>query len=181
MLATISLIATVIFPGTGHLLLRQYLKGCVLAGLFAASTDVFLIAAFLWPGGSRLGLILVSLLIMLAAWVYALVDVVLRLRTLRVHDFQKRKDDLLRAAQVAWLKDGAAEAERLLRAIIAMDECDVEAWVHLGKVLKSRGREEEARRSFRTALHLEGSRRWHWELKRELGLTDVRTADTEAS
>ncbi|KPJ55732.1 MAG: hypothetical protein AMS16_03745 [Planctomycetes bacterium DG_58] len=178
---TIALVVTVVFPGTGHLLLRRYLKGSVLAALFAASTDVFLITTFLWPGEGKGGLILVSLAIMIGVWGYALLDVVSRLKVLRQEDFQERKDELLKAAQVAWLKDENAEAERLLKEIIALDDRDVEAWVHLGKVLKSVGREEEARMSFRTALHLEGSKRWHWELKRELGLVEIKVPETESS
>ncbi len=178
---TIALIVTVVFPGTGHLLLRRYLKGSVLAALFAAATDLFLITAFLWPGEGKTGLIVVSLAIMIGVWGYALLDIVSRLKILRQEDFQERKDDLLRTAQVAWLRDENAEAERLLKEILALDDRDVEAWVHLGKVLKSSGRDEEARMSFRTALNLEGSQRWHWELKKELGLVEIKVSETESS
>ena len=170
--AWVAATATVVFPGTGHLLLRRYLKGSVLAVLFAASADIFLITAFLWPGVGRAGLIVVSLVIMVVVWGYALFDILSRLKVLRAGDFQERKDALLRAAQVAWLRDENVEAERLLKQIIALDDRDVEAWVHLGKVQKSSGRDGEARESFHTALNLDGSRRWHWELMRELGTDD---------
>jgi len=181
MLAWLAVTATVIFPGTGHLVLRRYLRGSVLAALFAASTDVFLITAFLWPGEGKTGLIVVSLAIMVVVWGYALFDILSRLRVLRAEDFQERKDNLLKAAQVAWLRDDYAGAERLLKEIIALDDRDVEAWVHLGKVLKSCGRDEEARESFRTALNLEGSRRWRWELMRELGTAGTDATEWETS
>lgn len=177
--AWIAVVATVICPGTGHLLLRRYLKGTTLAALFTASVDVFLISAFLLTGGVKPPLSLVSLGLGAGVWLYALIDLSLILRAVRAKGFQKRKDDLLRSAQVAWLRDELTEAERLLRTILALDERDVEAWVHLGKVLKASGREKEARKSFRSALNLAGSRRWRWQLMRELGYTDIEPAGTE--
>lgn len=179
--ATLVVIVTVIFPGTGHLVLRRYLKGSVLAALFAASADVFLITAFLWPGEGKAELIAVSLGIAVLVWGYALFDVVRQVRKLRAEDFQERKDTLLKSAQVAWLRDECVEAERLLREIIRLDDRDVAAWVHLGKVLKSCSREEESRQCFRTALNLEGSDLWRWELRRELGKTEVEADEAEPS
>ena len=167
-------IATVVLPGTGHLLLRRYLKGAALAALYAASADVFLISAFLWPGGTHAALPWVSLSLMVIIWAYALFEVMFRLKVLREKDFQKRKDDLLKAAQVAWLKNDYPQAERLLRRIIALDERDVEAWVHLGKVLKSCAQEAEAEKCFRSALNLKGSEVWRWELMRELGYSNIK-------
>lgn len=174
-------IATILLPGTGHLLLRRYLKGASLAALYAASADIFLVSAFLWPGGAGPALPWVSLALALGIWVYALYDVICRLKPLRAKDFQKRKDDLLKAAQVAWLRDDYAGAEQLLRQLIELDERDVEAWVHLGKVLRAVGREAEAARCFRSALNLDGSRAWRWELMKELGYADTKREPAEAS
>jgi tetratricopeptide (TPR) repeat protein len=172
-------------PGIGHLLLRRYLKGAVLAALFAASADVFLVSAFLWHSSVTSALPMVSLGIMLLAWVYAVSDITLALKALRQKGLQEQKDALLRRAQVAWLKDEFAEAERLLREILRMDERDIEAWVHLGKVLKACGRSEEARKCFQSALNLDGSDPWRWTLKTELGTAGIRTpskeGETEAS
>ena len=179
--AAVVVIATVIFPGTGHLLLRRYLKGSVLAALFAASLDVFLISVFL-PHAAGWPLTLVGLGIMAGTWLYGLADIRTLLKLIRSKDFQKRKDDMLKSAQVAWLKSEYDEAERLLRAILLLDERDVEAWVLLGKVLKSCGRDEDARKSFRSALNLDGGRAWRWELMTELGYSDIKetVAETEA-
>jgi len=179
--AWIAVIATVIFPGTGHLLLRRYLKGSVLSALFAASVDVFLISSFLLGQGVTSALSVVSGALAAGVGVFALIDLFRALKVLRSKDFQERKDGLLREAQVAWLKDDLPGAETLLRAILAIDERDVEAWVHLGKVLKASGRDGEARRSFRSALNLSGSRRWRWELMRELGTADIKVSETGPS
>jgi cytochrome c-type biogenesis protein CcmH/NrfG len=181
MLVPLVVIATVLMPGAGHLLLRRYLKGVVLATLFAASADMFLTSAFLWHARLVSALPLVSLGIMTLVWAYALVDIIQGLKALRQKDLQQRKDDLLKRAQVAWLRDEYAGAERLLRQILRMDERDVEAWVHLGKVLKTCGRDEEARKCFRSALNLEGSQPWHWTLMMELGYTDIKGGETEPS
>ena len=176
--AWIAFIATVIFPGTGHLLRRRYLKGAMLSALFAASVDVFLIASDLFGQGVTSPVSLVSAALAVGVWVYGLIDLVRMLRLFGAGGFQERKDALLREAQVAWLKDDLTEAERLLRAVLDIDERDVEAWVHLGKVLKSSGRAAEARKCFRSALNLSDSRRWRWELMRELGLVDIKTPET---
>jgi len=174
--AWVTVIATVVFPGTGHLLLRRYLKGSVLAALFAASLDVFLISAFL-PHAGGWPLTTATLVIMAGTWLYALVDIRTLLKIIRNKDFQERKDDMLKSAQVAWLKSEYDEAERLLRGILLLDERDVEAWVLLGKVLKSCGRDEDARRSFRSALNLDGGQTWRWELMTELGCSDIKEAE----
>lgn len=181
MRATLAVVLTLVFPGTGHLLIRRYLKGVVLAALFAVAVDVFLVSAFLLPFMSRTALTPVALAIGAAVWLFALIDLCARLKSLRANEFQKTKDDLLKAAQVAWLKDDTAEAERLLGQILRMDERDVEAWIHLGKVLKSCGRPDEARICFRSALNLDGNDAWRWQLMRELGYTDVKQPEPKAS
>ncbi|HUV39277.1 MAG TPA: hypothetical protein VMY39_06665 [Planctomycetota bacterium] len=173
--------ATVIVPGTGHLLLRRYLKGAMLAALYTASLDIFLISVFLLDEGLLSGLTLVSAGLVAGVWAYAFIDVRRCLNVLQQEDLQKRKDDLLRSAQVAWLRDELPEAETLLVTILDMDERDIEAWVHLGKVQKALGREKEARRSFRSALNLAGSDRWHWQLLTELGLAEADGAENEPS
>jgi len=176
-----AVIATLIVPGTGHLLLRRYLRGTTLAALWTASVDVWLISAFLLGDGGSAGLSIVSVSLAVVVWIYALVDVLRSLKALRAKDFQKRKDDLLRTAQVAWLRDELAEAEKLLHGILEMDERDVEAWVHLGKVQKALGRAKASRKSFRSALNLSGSDRWRWQLMTELGTTKRHTSENEPS
>jgi tetratricopeptide (TPR) repeat protein len=156
-------------------LLRRYLKGAVLAVVFSVSADVFLLSVCLWHASLTSALPLVSLGIMILAWVYGLADIIPALNALRQKGLQEKKDSLLRRAQVAWLKDEFAEAERLLREILRMDERDIEAWVHLGKVLKCSGNPVEARRCFQSALNLDGSDPWRWTLQTELGTTGIRT------
>ena len=114
-------------------------------------------------------------------WIYALVEILIFIKPLRQKDFQQQKDDLLKAAQVAWLTDEHAEAERLLRTILRMDDRDVEAWIHLGKVLKSVGREAESRVAFRSALNLDGSERWRWTLLYELGEAHIHESANDVS
>jgi cytochrome c-type biogenesis protein CcmH/NrfG len=181
MRAAFAVILTLVFPGTGHLLCRRYLRGAVLALLFSAALDVFVGSVFLLPLLASTALPKVAAGVMAAVWVYALIDVTVRLKSLRASDFQKTKDDMLRAAQVAWLKDDYAEAERLLRRILRTDERDVEAWVHLGKILKAQGREKEARTCFRSALNLDGSDPWRWQLLNELGQVEIKAAEPKAS
>jgi cytochrome c-type biogenesis protein CcmH/NrfG len=183
--APLVVITTFIIPGIGHLLLRRYLKGTILAAIFCVSTDVFLLSTCLWHASFTSALPLVSLGIMVLAWVYALADIVPALKALQQKGLQEEKDSLLKRAQVAWLKDELAEAERLLRDILRMDERDIEAWVHLGKVLKCSGNPVEARRCFQSALNLEGSDPWRWTLQTELGTAGIRApskgGETESS
>lgn len=179
--AVFAVIATLVFPGAGHLLLRRYLRGAVIAGLFAASADVLLLVAFRWDGGMESATVRVAFGALAALWVYALADLLLRLKTTHSKEFRPRKDALLHQAQIAWMKNDHDQAERLIRDILRMDERDVAAWVHLGKVQKSRGCLREMRRSFRAALNLDDGEAWHWDLSRELGLIDVRESKAESS
>lgn len=159
---------TIILPGTGHILVRKYLKGVVLGTLFAACANVFLADRYLLVFAPSSALPWVALGLAAAVWVWALVDLEIGLKRKRAKDFQSGKDELLKAAQVAWLRDDLGEAERLLRAILSRDERDIEAWVHLGKVLKTRGRRVEAQVCFRSALNLDGASSWSYMLREEL-------------
>ena len=181
MRALAALVLTILFPGVGHLVLRRYLRGAVLALLFAVSAQVLLVEALVWRGMLGEPVAMLLLAVLAGVWLYGLVDVILRLRRTSAAGFQERKDDLLKQAQVAWLKDDNAISERILRQILALDDRDVEAWVVLGEVLKSSGRADEARTCFRTALNLDGSGRWHWSLLYELGAVRIEAPEAEAS
>ena len=172
MLAVIALVATVILPGTGHLLLRRYLRGSTMAVLYTVSTDLLLISTSPYLGEGKVTLFWVCISVMAAVWIYALVDIIKHLKSRRSNELQTRKDGLLKSAQICWLKEELPEAERMLTEIIALDERDVEAWVLLGKVHRSSGRDSEARRCFRSALNLAGSEQWQWMLMKELDTGD---------
>jgi hypothetical protein len=180
MSGVIPVILSAVVPGLGHLLTRRYLKGVVLALVFTTSAELFLLARFWWPSEAGVGLAWASVAVAAAVWIYALGDAVSASRHAG-EAFVGRKDDLLRRAQVAWLKRDNAEAEALLRRLLAMDERDVEGWIHLGKVLKSSGKDAEARRCFRAARNLDGSERWRWELERELTGVKAKTPEPEPS
>ena len=156
-------------PGMGHILAKTYLKGAFLSLIFAASGVIFLVARFLLPYLDRTPLPWVALGIAAAVWLYAQIDLIIRLNVRAAKDFQPKKDELLKAAQVAWLRDDYPLAEKHLRQILTLDERDVEAWIHLGKVLKSVGRVSEARMCFRSAVNLDSSGTWRYMLLEELG------------
>ena len=181
MLAVIALVATAILPGTGHLLLRRYLKGATMAALYTASVDLLLISTSPYLGDGKLTLRWVCISVMAAVWVYALVDVIRLLNSRHSKELRSRKEDLLKAAQVCWLKGELTEAGRMLTEILTLDERDVEAWVLLGKVYRSSGDDSEARRCFRSALNLAGSEQWRWMLMKELGAGDENPAETPLS
>ena len=178
MLAVIVLVATAILPGTGHLLLRRYLRGATMAVLYTASADLWLISTSPYLAEGKVTLRWVCVAVMAAVWIYAFVDIIRRLNSRRSNKLQTRKDDLLRSAQICWLKEELPEAKRMLTAILALDERDVEAWVLLGKVHRSSGSDSEARRCFRSALNLAGSEQWRWMLMKELGAADEGLAET---
>ena len=168
MRAAFAVILTLILPGAGHLVVRRYLRGAVLAVLFAVSADICLYVAYLVPFGGQTPLFSVAISVASGVWVFSIVDIAIRLKSRRAKDFRTKNDEFLRAAQVAWLRDDLPEAERLLGAILRRDERDIEAWVHLGKILKSVGRQAEARACFRSALNLDGSEAWRYMLRAEL-------------
>lgn len=172
MLAVIALVATAILPGTGHLLLRRYLRGATMAVLYTASADLLLISTSPYLAEGKMTLRWVCIAVMAGVWIYALIDVIRHLNSRRSKELRTRKDDLLRSAQICWLKEELPEAERILTEILGLDERDVEAWVLLGKVYRSSGKDAEARRCFRSAVNLAGSEQWRWMLMKELGSTD---------
>jgi len=171
----------IILPGTGQILVRKYTKGTVLALLFAVSADIFLSSKFLLPYMADMPLTYAALAVAAAVWLFAQIDLAVRLKSMRAKDFQSRKDELLKAAQVAWLRDDYPLAEKNLRQILSLDERDIEAWVHLGKMLKSRGRTREARTCFLSALHLDGSGAWKWTLEEDLTYGDSGAEPSDAS
>ncbi len=176
-----ALILSMILPGTGHLFYRRYLRGVVLAVLFAAGANALLVSQFLASWSLRPVTGWIGAAIAGGIWIYAVIDIILRHKSLRSKGFQTTKDDLLRAAQVAWLRDEFTDAERLLREILRLDERDTEAWVHLGKILKALGRQREARMCFRSALNLDANGPWRWMLREELGYDDSPKASPTAT
>ena len=181
MRAVAAFILTIVLPGSGHLLFRRYLRGVVLAVLFAAGLNAFLVAQFVAPLAATPALMALGLALAALIWAFSALDLALSCRSLHNATFQTQKDEILKAAQVAWLRDEFPEAERLLRELLARDERDIEAWVHLGKVLKALGRESEARICFRSALNLDGSTHWRWMLRQELGYADSAESSPAAS
>ena len=181
MRAFAAVLSTILLPGVGHLVLRRYLRGTLLAMLFAVSAQVLVVKSFMWPGmlGARASMVLWMTLA--GTWAYAVADVVLRVKRFSAKGFQESKDTLLKQAQVAWLKDDNAISEKILRRILALDDRDVEAWVTLGEVLKSSGRGDEAHACFRSALNLDGSERWRWMLLHALGAVEIRVSESEVS
>ena len=164
------LMATAILPGTGHLLLRRYLKGATLAVLYASAMNLLLLSTspYLAEGKVALGRVCIGVMVLL--WVFAAADTIRLLKSFMGKKFQSLKDDLLKAAQICWLRDELPDARGKLVAILNMDDRDIEAWVLLGKVYKSLGDDSEARRCFRSAMNLLGNDQWRWMLFRELGL-----------
>jgi tetratricopeptide (TPR) repeat protein len=64
------------------------------------------------------------------------------------------------------------EARRRFEQILALDETDADALMHLGTLHLRTGRREEARRNFRQCLEQEGGAKWRWEIRQALGRLD---------
>jgi tetratricopeptide (TPR) repeat protein len=158
-----------LWPGLPQIWSGQEVLGLILAILFAATLNLALVTRFLWtesfsPGWSGFFAALAAL-----TWAAALGYTLWWIWRCHPERYRADIDRLYREALEAYLQGHWNDARGHYERILAMDETDADALLHLGTLFLRTDQPALARRSFRQCLELEGGAKWRWEIDQALG------------
>jgi len=161
-----------LWPGLAQVWSGQELLGLTLAGLFAVSLNLAVVARYVWtetfPPGTPAVFAATAAAVWLAGFAYTLGWVWLR------HPANHRAeiDALYREATESYLQGQFGEARRRLERITVMDGQDADALMQLGTLFVRTEQPALARRAFRQCLEREGGAKWRWEIRQALAGID---------
>ncbi len=157
-----------IWPGLAQIWTGQEVLGLMLAGLFATTLNLAIVARFIWTDAFQAGwadlLGIIALLTWLSGFAYTWWWVWL------CHPERHRREieRLYRDALEAYLQGRWNDARRRLERILTMDDNDADALLQLGTLYLRIDQPRQARRAFRQCLELEGGTKWRWEIEQAL-------------
>lgn len=166
--------AAYLWPGLAHLWIRGSLAGLLLALAFSVLLNVLILTTVVWPEWLETRLKLACALCAGGLWLAALWETRCELRRIAAEREAEdgvtptaedtKNDELLRAAQAAYLREEWVEAERALRQAVRRDRRDVEARLWYAGVLRRTARKSQATRRLRRLALLDEARRWRHEI-----------------
>ena len=155
------IIGSVIFPGLGHLLSGRYVKGAVLAVVFSVTLQTLLLSV-VWPElFEQTRPIFMGLALII--WGYGILSHWWLLR--RTEEGKEQADEMLLAGMKAILRNDLKEAEEAFRAVLRLNDRDVEGWLYLAKTCQLKGEAGRARKFYRVVKRLDRERKWSWEIE----------------
>ena len=160
------------WPGLAQIWTGQEVLGLMLAALFATTLNLAIVARWIWseafaPGWSGLFGTL-AVLTWLVSFLYTI------WWTWLCHPERHRREieRLFRDAMEAYLQGRWNDSRKRIERILAMDETDADALLHLGTLYVRLQQPAHARRAFRQCLELERGARWRWEIEQALAKMD---------
>ncbi len=167
-------LALCLWPGLPQIWTGQDALGLMLAALFAVTLNLALVTRYIWT--DMLGPGMSPFVVALAActWLAALVYTLWWVWRCHPTRFQETIDQYYREAIEAYLQGRWNDARRRLEQILAIDDSDADALMQLGSLYARTDQAEQARRTFRQCLDLEGGSKWRWEIERALILMQSR-------
>ncbi len=157
-----------IWPGLAQICTGQEVLGLILAAFFAAALNLAIVARWLWieafpPGWSDVFATL-AILTWAASFAYTLWWIWL----CHPQRFRQEIERLFRDAMEAYLQGRWNDSRKRIERILAIDETDADALLHLGTLHVRLHQPALARRAFRQCLELESGAKWRWEIDQAL-------------
>jgi len=154
----------------GHLWEGRDLKGLLLFAIFAAGCAGVLEGAVLWTGPGRTEILVVSLMVAGAVWIYSFVDVFkFAYEPWRERSRLKRNEHLRRGI-ISFLRNDYETAEREFLANIRIEPGDPESLFRLAVICRMRGELGRARKYLRALRRTDLEEKWSWERAQEEAL-----------
>ncbi len=157
-----------IWPGLPQIWSGQEVMGLILATVFAATVNLAIITRLIWIDLVSHGLSTFLTALAVGTWVAAFAYTLWWVWRCHPERHKIEIDQLYHEASVLYLQGRWVESRRRLERILAMDETDVDALMHLGTLLMRIDQPEQARRAFRQCLELENGAKWRWEIGQAL-------------
>jgi hypothetical protein len=150
----------------------QEMLGLLLAGLFAASVNLCMIARWIWSEIFAQGWADFFGTLALLTWLVSLVYSVWWVGLYHPDRHRQAIETLFREAQEAYLQGRWADSRRRIEQILARDETDADALMQLGAIYLRTDQPALARRTFLQCLELKGGAKWRWEIEQALSRTN---------
>jgi hypothetical protein len=142
--------------------------GLILAALFAAALDLAVVARWIWTEAFAVGWSDVFVTLALLTWLASFAYTFWWLWLCHPERYRSEIDRLFRDAIEAYLQGRWNDSRKRIERILAMDETDVDALLHLGTLYIRLHQPALARRAFRQCLEQEGGAKWSWEIQQAL-------------
>lgn len=162
-----------VWPGLAQIWSGQEILGILLGAFFAAALNVAVMGRWIWPEALPTGS--ADFLATLAAvtWVAGMGYTLWWIRYCHPDRHRDEIDRLYREAQESYLRGQWGESRQRIERILAMNESDTDALMHLGTIYIRTQRPSLARRAFRQCLETRQGDKWRWEIRQALARLDA--------
>ena len=160
--------ALTVWPGLSQIWSGQEVLGLMLATLFAASLNVFIVSRFIWTETFSVGFSGFFATVAVVSWLASLGYTLWWIWFCHPEGHRPEIDRLFREATDAYLAGRFQESRRQYERIVEMDDSDADALMQLGTLFVRTEQPAMARRAFRQCLELEAGGKWRWEIQQAL-------------
>ncbi len=161
------------WPGLAQIWSGQEILGILLGVFFAAVLNVAVMARWIWPDALPVGSADFLATLAGVTWLAGLGYTFWWIRYCHPDRHRDEIDRLFRQAQDNYLRGQWAESLRRIERVLAMDESDGDALMHLGTLYLRTQQPTLARRTFRQCLESKHGAKWRWEIQRALARLDA--------
>ena len=166
MVKVFSLLLSVIAPGTGHLIRRQYLRASGLMLAFVAALDGVIIARWLIKDeGFGASLMTWSLIALAAVWLVAVGHTFYLCFIFNEKRHRRRVEILFTEGQQDYLRGDHEAALAAFRQSVRLEPEDPDVRFYLALAYRALGHTRRARRTLRKCLDIDTKRKWTWEVE----------------
>jgi tetratricopeptide (TPR) repeat protein len=164
----LAVLANLVFPGIGLVLVGRRLAGLLFAVTFCVAVDGILLSPLLIGGKPAAGFVQASALLAATVWLWSLVRLALRLRYLRSPAFLEHKEQAFKEGIELYLKDRLPEARDAFTRVLALDSTDADAQLYLGIIYRNLNQRARAKATLKRCARYDYQRKWRWEVEEQL-------------
>ncbi len=157
-----------VWPGLAQIWTGQEILGVILALLFAVTLNLAIAARWIWLDAFAAGWSEIFATLALLTWLASFGYTAWWVWLCHPERHRREIERLFRDAMEAYLQGRWNDSRKRIERILAMDETDADALLHLGTLYVRLEQPALARRAFRQCLELEGGARWRWEIQQSL-------------
>jgi tetratricopeptide (TPR) repeat protein len=161
-----------VWPGLAQVWTGQEILGLILAALFATSLNLAIVARWIWSEAFATGWSEIFASLALLTWLASFAYTIWWVWLCHPERHRREIERLFRDAMEAYLQGRWNDSRKRIERILAMDETDADALLHLGTVYVRLQQPSMARRAFRQCLEQEGGAKWKWEIQQALKQLD---------
>lgn len=164
----VRIVALSVWPGLAQIWSGQEVLGLLLGVFFASALNLAVIGRWIWLEAFPTGWTEFFAILASVTWVASVIYTIWWVCFCHPDRHRGEIDRLFREAQEAYLQGHWGESRRQIERILAMDESDADALMHLGTLFVRTQQPSLARRTFRLCLESRRGAKWRWEIQQAL-------------